>query len=142
MAVGFGGVGAAGHRLPGTGYVGWVEEWIWVPFVTLITLYLFLLFPDGRLPSPRWRPVGWLGGAIAAIAAAGSAVTLGSDRPNLPGLRNPFGSAPAAVPLGQAGASRRPGFQRSSGQPDADARVLRVLLRPIIGIMWVIFDQS
>jgi hypothetical protein len=95
---------SAGHRLPGAGYVGWVEEWIWVPFVTLITLYLFLLFPDGRLPGPRWRPVGWLGGAFAAIATAGVAVTLGSDRPNLPGLRNPFGVAPAAVPLGLAGA--------------------------------------
>ncbi len=95
---------SAGHRLPGAGYVGWVEEWIWVPFVTLITLYLFLLFPDGRLPGPRWRPVGWLGGACAAIATAGVAVTLGSDRPNLPGLRNPFGVAPEAVPLSLAAA--------------------------------------
>ena len=94
---------SAGHRLPGAGYVGWVELWIWVPFVTLITLYVFLLFPDGRLPGPRWRPVGWLGGACAAIAAAGVALTLGSDRPDLPGLRNPFGLAPAAVPLGIAG---------------------------------------
>jgi hypothetical protein len=32
------------------------------------------------------------------------ALTLGSDRPDLPGLRNPFGLAPAAVPLGVAGA--------------------------------------
>jgi hypothetical protein len=95
---------SAGHRLPGAGYVGWVELWIWVPFVTLITLYLFLLFPDGRLPTPRWRPVAWLGGAFAAIGTAGVALTLGSDRPDLPGLRNPFGLAPAAVPLGAAGA--------------------------------------
>ena len=95
---------SAGHRLPGAGYVGWVELWIWVPFVTLITLYLFLLFPDGRLPAPRWRPVAWLGGAFAAIGTAGVALTLGSDRPDLPGLRNPFGLAPAAVPLGVAGA--------------------------------------
>ena len=84
--------------------MGWVELWIWVPFVTLVTLYLFLLFPDGRLPTPRWRPVAWLGGAFAAMAAAGVAFTLGSDRPNLPALRNPFGLAPAVVPLGVAGA--------------------------------------
>ena len=95
---------SAGHRLPGAGYVGWVEDWIWVPFVTLITLYVFLLFPDGRLPGSRWRPVGWLGGAFAAIATAGVAFTLGSEGPDLPGLRNPFGLAPAAVPLGLAAA--------------------------------------
>jgi hypothetical protein len=94
---------SAGRRLPGAGYAGWVELWIWVPFVTLSTLYMFLLFPDGRLPTPRWRPVGWLGGAFAAIGTAGVALTLGSDRPDLPGLRNPFGLAPAAVPLGVAG---------------------------------------
>ena len=94
---------SAGHRLPGAGYVGWVESWVWVPFVTLITLYVFLLFPDGRLPTPRWRPVAWLGGAFTVVAATGVALTLGSDRPDLPGLRNPFGLAPAAVPLGIAG---------------------------------------
>jgi hypothetical protein len=93
---------SAGHRLPGAGYVGWVETWIWVPFLTLITVYLFLLFPDGRLPAPRWRPVAWLGGAFATLAATGAALTAGSERPNLPALRNPFGLAPAAVPLGAA----------------------------------------
>jgi hypothetical protein len=95
---------SAGHRLPGAGYVGWVELWIWVPFVTLALLYLFLLFPDGHLLSPRWWLVGWLGGAFAVIAAAGVALAPGSDRPNLPGLRNPFGVTPAAVPLGAAAA--------------------------------------
>jgi hypothetical protein len=90
---------SAGHRLPGAEYVGWVELWIWVPFVTLVTICLFLLFPDGRPPTPRWRPVGWLGGAFTVIAAAGVAFTPGPDRPNLPGLRNPFGVTPAAVPF-------------------------------------------
>ena len=47
-----------GHRdLPAGEYVGWLQLWIWVPFVALITVYLPLLFPDGRLPGPRWRPV-------------------------------------------------------------------------------------
>ena len=64
----------------------------------MITVYLFLLFPDGHLPSPRWRPVGWLGGAFAIIAIAGLAFC-GSDRPDLPGLRNPLGMTPAAVPF-------------------------------------------
>ena len=55
-----------------------------------------------RLPSPRWRPVGWLAGGFAVIAIAGLAFSPGSDRPNLPGLSNPFGVAPAAVPFDAA----------------------------------------
>ena len=46
---------SAGHSLPGSAYLGWVQLWIWVPFITLITIYLFLLFPDGHPPSLRWR---------------------------------------------------------------------------------------
>jgi hypothetical protein len=41
-----------GH-LPAAGYAGWVQLWIWVPLVALITVYLFLLLPDGHLPSHR-----------------------------------------------------------------------------------------
>ena len=38
----------------------WAANWGWVPgFMPLLTL-LLLLFPDGRPPSPRWRPVGWV----------------------------------------------------------------------------------
>jgi two-component system, NarL family, sensor kinase len=34
----------------------WLSQWAWWPPLGLITLAL-LVFPDGRLPSPRWRPV-------------------------------------------------------------------------------------
>ena len=44
---------------------------LWVPGVGLIG-FLLLLFPDGRLPSPRWRPVAWLlGGTIAVLTVTG-----------------------------------------------------------------------
>ena len=86
-------------HLPAAGYVGWVQLWLWVPFVALVTVYLFLLFPDGRLPSPRWRPVGWLGGGFTVLAIAGLSFIPGSERPNLPALRNPFGVTPAAAPF-------------------------------------------
>jgi len=44
---------------------------LWVPGVGLIG-FLLLLFPDGRLPSPRWRPVAWLlGGTVALLTLTG-----------------------------------------------------------------------
>ena len=86
-----------GHRdLPAGEYVGWLQLWIWVPFVALITVYLPLLFPDGRLPGPRWRPVSWAAAGCGVIAASGLAIAPGVVV-NLRALRNPFGIHPAAV---------------------------------------------
>ncbi len=88
-----------GHRsLPGGEYVGWVQLWIWVPLIALITVYLFLLFPDGRLPGPGWRLVSWLAGGFVVLEVAGDALTRGTVA-SLPVVRNPFGVSPAWVPL-------------------------------------------
>ena len=59
--------------LPGGKYMAWVSSWIGGPSLMLLAVLLFLLFPNGRLPSRRWRPVVWMalgGSAIAALAAA------------------------------------------------------------------------
>jgi hypothetical protein len=55
----------APNELPAARWVAWVGNWIWVPALACIAL-LFLLFPNGRLLSSRWRPVAW-----AAVAATG-----------------------------------------------------------------------
>jgi signal transduction histidine kinase len=93
--------------LPAGEYVGWLQLWIWVPFIALITVYLVLLFPAGRLPGPRWRLVGWMAAGFGVIAATGLAVTPGTVV-NLRALRNPFGVDPAtasntAIACGLAG---------------------------------------
>ena len=42
---------------------------LWLPMVAfgLAFTLLFLVFPDGRLPSPRWRPFAWWVGASLAF---------------------------------------------------------------------------
>jgi hypothetical protein len=63
---------------------------MWVPAVGLFGIYLILLFPDGKLPSRRWRPLAWLSGAVTFLASAGFALSPG-PMDGLPGIRNPFG---------------------------------------------------
>ena len=59
---------------------GWVSAMVILPF-------LLLLFPDGRLPSPRWRIVAW----VAALAG-GVILPLGAFRPDqkLGPIESPF----------------------------------------------------
>ena len=64
--------------------------WLWVPPVGLLGIYLILLFPDGRLPSRRWRPLAWLSGAVIVLGSVGIALAPGSVE-DLGGVRNPFG---------------------------------------------------
>ncbi len=54
--------------LPGGVISTWIGTWIWLPSVTLTITFLLLLFPHGRLLSPRWRPVAWL---AAGVTTAG-----------------------------------------------------------------------
>jgi len=51
----------------------WFGLWIWVPGVFLPTMFVFLLFPEGRLPCPSWRPwagFGALGVALVSVSLA------------------------------------------------------------------------
>ena len=45
--------------LPGGALAGLVADLTWVPTLLGGTALLFLLFPAGRLPSRRWRPLIW-----------------------------------------------------------------------------------
>jgi hypothetical protein len=64
--------------------------WVWVPAVGLLGTYLILLFPNGRLPSRRWRPLAWLFGAVIVLGSVGIALAPGPVEA-LGGVRNPFG---------------------------------------------------
>jgi hypothetical protein len=55
--------------LPAGQAAAWVSSWLWVPF-TVLMLFFLLLFPDGRLPSGRWRSFAWLVGIAAIVGVA------------------------------------------------------------------------
>jgi hypothetical protein len=63
--------------LPLARLMAWPSTWMWVPGITLIILFLPLYFPDGRLLSPRWRPVLWL----ALLFSVGFGVVFGALYP-------------------------------------------------------------
>ena len=67
-----------------------ISNWVWAPAVGLLGTYVLLLFPDGRLPSRRWRPLAWLSGAVILLLSVGIMLAPGRLE-NLEGVRNPFG---------------------------------------------------
>jgi signal transduction histidine kinase len=70
----------------------WVNIWFYGPGIFLPVTLLLLLFPDGRVPSPRWRPVLWIAiaGNLGVLLGNGfDPVTNTSDARFL--TSNPFG---------------------------------------------------
>jgi hypothetical protein len=54
----------------------WVYLWAFVGTMPVAT-FMLLLFPDGRLPSPRWRPAAWLVAAALTLVFLHSAFAPG-----------------------------------------------------------------
>ena len=49
----------------------WLTTWVWMAGIAPAATFLLLFFPDGHLPSRRWRPVAWACGiTIAALLVA------------------------------------------------------------------------
>lgn len=74
---------------------GWLSGWLWMPGDIAITTFLPLLFPDGSLPSRRWRPVAWVSG-LAMLLVAARALRPGPVSENFPGVANPY-TVPGAL---------------------------------------------
>ncbi|HET7270555.1 MAG TPA: hypothetical protein VFI90_05650, partial [Rubrobacter sp.] len=66
------------------------NQWLWVPTVGLLGIYLLLLFPDGRLPSRRWRPLAWFAGVVIVLQSVAEGLAPGPLE-NQGGVPNPFG---------------------------------------------------
>jgi signal transduction histidine kinase len=80
-------------------WLGWFTNWCWMP-AQAFALLLVLHFPDGTLPSRRWRPLKWAVWAWTGVACVTGALVpgpLGAEQ--LEPLRNPVGLDPAAAVL-------------------------------------------
>jgi hypothetical protein len=75
--------------LPGGEGMAWIASWLWVVHIGLF-VFLGLLFPDGRPPTPRWRPFAWLVGTAVVVGTVAAAYSPGPIR-GLGALRDPLG---------------------------------------------------
>jgi hypothetical protein len=66
------------------------DQWLWVPTIGLLGIYLLLLFPDGRLPSRRWRPLALFSAVTIVLSSVAEGLAPGPLE-NQGGVRNPFG---------------------------------------------------
>jgi len=85
--------------MPGSTLAAWVGNWIWVPILVALVTFPFLLFPDGHLPSPRWRTLAWVTVVLTVLwsisfALEGHDYTDALNRPS----PNPY-AIPGLVPF-------------------------------------------
>jgi len=83
---------SGGLQLPGGAFAAWLSTLMQSTFVYPI-LFLVLLFPTGKLLSPRWRVVAWTAGLVLVASLVSLALRPGPIQ-NFPSVRNPFGGPP------------------------------------------------
>ena len=84
--------------LPGAVLAAWLTNWIPIMAVYASACFLFLLFPDGRPASQRWRPIVWVVATVVVVATLASMFEPGA-LVSFPTVRNPLdlGETPGKV---------------------------------------------
>jgi hypothetical protein len=89
--------------LPAGEAASWIYSWLWVPGLGLVG-FLGLVFPNGRLPSARWRWFARLSAFLTFVGAVLAALSPGPIILGLSAIPNPLGieGLPNAYKLVQA----------------------------------------
>jgi hypothetical protein len=88
------------RSLPGATLALWYGTWPWVLILALTLIFTPLLFPTGRLLSPRWRPVAWLAGVATALLTTLNSLRTTMSLGTVPDqvIANPIGVAAVGNP--------------------------------------------
>ncbi len=81
---------AAGGGWPLTAYAAWLGNVLFVPPIVIVAAAVPLVYPDGHLPSPRWRWLAWLLVIGTVAATMQPALKPGPINEGSP-VENPFG---------------------------------------------------
>ncbi len=107
----YGAYALVASSLPGGVFGLWLGSWTWLAAGSVV-LFAFLLFPDGRLPSSRWRTVAGLYVLVSCLQVAPFALAPGplaeTGTLGLPPVANPFGVEIVAGLAGPVGAISLP----------------------------------
>jgi hypothetical protein len=117
--------------LPGATLALWYGSWPWWLILALALVFIPLLFPTGRLLSPRWRPVAWLAAVVTAVLT-----TLTSLQPNLS-----LGTVPDQVIANPIGVAAAGNILQSPVVP-ALVVLLAVLAAAAVGSLVLRFRRS
>ncbi len=138
----------------------WYADLSWIPFILVPATFLLLLFPNGHLLSPRWRPIAW----CAALGIAGGFVTQGltpGPLEDFPQLMNPYGVTSSVldpltglsflamlVGIGGSAASLIVRFRRSTGEERLQIKWLALagaivaVIFPIALALWDVWGED
>jgi len=78
------------NSLPAGEAMAWIVSWV-LPILNGLQVFYILLFPTGRLPSRRWRWLGWLTVAFVVVGVILAAFSSGALLGILGPIQNPLG---------------------------------------------------
>jgi signal transduction histidine kinase len=80
-------------RLPVVAWVAWAHDPLnWLVFPPGLATLFFLLFPDGHLPSRRWRWLAWFAVLVTGVGFVFLALQKSISLSGSPAIPNPLGS--------------------------------------------------